>query len=339
MPELSPSLAIVVLVAASIAVLLVGPRMVAVADRLADVTGLGEALVGAVFVGIATSIPDLLATLTPALRGLPDLASGNALGGVLGQTAFLAVIDLSYRRATLQHAAPSLPNIMQAGLLIMLLASVLLLFLLPTITVFNIHVGTFVLPVIYLYGMRVVREAGHTPMWQPKETEETRSDEADEPEKGGDTRRALGLRFAFYGTILALAGYALGYSGESLTESTGLSGTAVGLFLTGVSSSLSELVVGISAVRRGALTLAVGNVIGGNMFDILLVGVADVSYREGSVYAAAAEEQTLYVALAIAMTSVIFLGLLRRQRHGVANVSMDSIIVLALYALGVALVL
>ena len=334
----SPLAAFAVLVIASAVILVVGPRMVAAADRLADVTGLGEAVVGAVLVGAVTSLPDLVATATPALGGFADLAVGNALGGVLAQTAFLGMIDLRYRRANLEHAAASLPNLMQAALLITLLAAVLLLFHVPTVTVLDIHVGTFVLPVIYLYGLRMITQAGDAPMWRPTSTDETRGDVPDEPEAGGEKLRALVGRFTIYGLLLAAAGYALGRSGEALVETTGLTETAVGVFLTGVGTSLAELVVGFAAVRRGALTLAVGNVIGGNTFDTMLVGVADVFYRDGSVYAQVSDTQSLYAGLGVLMTGAVLLGLLRRERHGVANIGTESVAVLVLYALGIVLV-
>lgn len=337
-PGLSPLAATAVLVIAAAVVVTAGPRMVAVADRLADVTGLGEALVGAVLVGAATSLPDLLATATPALNGLPDLAVGNALGGVLGQTAFLAAIDLAYRRANLEHAAASLPNLMQASVLMTLLAAVLLLFHVPTFTIGGVHLGTFALPFMYLYGLRLVHGAGETPMWRPTKTAQTRQDVPAEPEGQGRRLQALVTEFLIYGALLAAAGYALGRAGESLVATTGLTETAVGIFLTGLASSSGELVVGIAAVRRGALTLAVGNVIGGNMFDTLLVGVADVMYRDGSVYVATAERHTVYVGLALLMTGAVLIGLLRRERHGVANIGMESVAVLVLYVGGLALV-
>lgn len=330
-------MAVGLLVAASAVIVAAGPKMVAVADRLADVTGLGEAFVGAVLVGVVTSLPDLFATVTPALRGLPEQAVGNALGGVLGQTAFLAIADLSYRRANLEHAAASLPNLMQGALLITLLATILILFHVPPVTLGGVHVGTLVLPVLYGYGLHVVTQAQAAPMWRPTNTAETETDVPDEPQRGGHDLRALLMRFALYGLVLATAGYTLGRSGEALVATTGLSETAVGVFLTGVSSSLGELVVGVSAVRRGALTLAVGNVIGGNTFDTLLVGVADVAYREGSVYTVVSGTQSLYVGLAILMTGVVLLGLLRRECYGIAGIGSESTAVLILYALGVLL--
>lgn len=331
--------AALLLAGAAAVVLLTGPRMVRVADRLADLTGLGEAIVGAVFVGAATSLPDLVATVTPALRGLPDLAVGNALGGVLGQTAFLAVADLSYRRANLEHAAASLPNLVQGSLLVVLLGMVITLLHTPEITVLGLHPGTLLLVAVYGYGLHVTAETSDAPMWHAVSTGETREDVPDEPARGGRPLRSTWLRFVGFAVVLAAAGWVLGRSGETIAASTGLTETAVGVLLTGLSSSLAELVVAVSAVRSGALTLAVGNVIGGNTFDTLLVGAADAAYRDGSVYAAVSPDQTALAAIGVVATAVVVMGLLRRQRHGVGNIGAESVAILALYGLAIVVVL
>lgn len=327
------------LAAAGVVVVAAGPRMVRVADRLADVTGLGEALIGALLVGAATSLPDISATATPALRGVPDLAVGNALGGVLGQSAFLAVADLTYRRANLEHAAASLPNVVQAALLITLLGVVTALFHTPDVAVLGVHPGTVFLLVVYGYGLRVANEASDTPMWRAVDTGETKQDVPDEPQGGSRKLRSLVLRFLLLAVVLGVAGWVFGRSGETIAEATGLNETTVGVVLTGLGSSLAELVVSVVAVRRGALTLAVGNVIGGNTFDTLLVGVADVGFRDGSVYSAVGSQQTLLAAAAIVITAVMVMGLLRRERHGLANIGMDSAAVLGLYVGAVVLIL
>lgn len=332
MPDLGIWGPLAALLAAAAVIMLAGPKMVRVADRLADKTGLGEALIGAVLVGAATSLPDLFATVTPALRGLPELAVGNALGGVLGQTAFLAVADLTYRKANLEHAAASLPNIMQGALLVLLLGVVGVLLHGPQVAVFGVHPGTLVLLVVYGVGLYIIHQASEAPMWKAVPTDDTRQDVPDEPEGGGAGLRRLLGAFAGLAVVLVAAGITLGRAGEALLEQTGLSESAVGVFVTGVSSSLAELVVSISAVRSGALTLAVGNVIGGNTFDTLMVGVADVAYLEGSVYAAVGDDATTITAISITATAVLLLGLLRRQRHGVANIGTESVTVLALYA-------
>jgi cation:H+ antiporter len=332
--------AITAVIVAAAAITAVGPRMVHVADRLADRTGLGEAFVGAVMVGAATSIPDIIATVVPAVNGLPDLAVGNALGGVLAQTAFLAIADLSYRRANLEHAAASVPNLVQATVLIALLGGVLTLFASPDVTVLGFHPGSYALVLGYVFSLRLVNETTNAPMWEAVETSETRQDVPDEPEAADAAGTVpLLLRFAGLAAILAAAGFALAIGGENLVEEAGLGEAAVGVFVTGVSSSLAELVVSISAVRAGALTLAVANVIGGNTFDTLLVVVADGVYRDGSVYAAVGPEAAMVAAVTIVMTAVITLGLLRRERHGFANIGTESVVVLGLYLGALVLIL
>ncbi|GGI07676.1 sodium:calcium antiporter [Egicoccus halophilus] len=338
MPILSLPVALLALALAAGAIALAGPRMVRVADRLADVTGLGEAFVGAVLVGAATSLPDILATALPAVRGFAELAVGNALGGVLGQTAFLAIADLTYRRANLEHAAASLPNLVQGTLLITLLGGVMVLFTAPEGAVLGVHPGSLVLLVVYGYGLRLVTETSQAPMWRAVETEETTLDVPDEPVSDDGAPARLWGAFAGLAAVLAGAGITLAVAGESLVSQAGWNEAAVGVFLTGVGSSLAELVVSIAAIRAGALTLAVGNVIGGNTFDTLLVVVADIAYRDGSVYAAVGSSAPLVTALALVATAVITLGLLRRERHGVGNIGVESVVVLLLYVGAIALV-
>lgn len=331
MPVMPAPIAVMVVLASAVVVVVAGPRMVRVADRLADTTGLGEAFIGAVLVGAATSLPDLLATVLPAARGLPDLAVGNALGGVLGQTAFLAVADLTYRRANLEHAAASLPNIVQATLLITLLGGMLALFVSPPVSVLGVHPGSVLLLVGYGYGLRLVTATSETPMWRAVSTTETRGDVAQEPRRRRGGSRSLLVRFAGLAVVLGGAGVALALAGESLVTVAGVEQTVVGVLVTGVVSSLAELVVSISAIRAGALTLAVGNVIGGNTFDTLLVVAADVAYRPGPVYAAVGPQQAFVAAVSVVATAVLVLGLLRRERHGMANIGFESVLVLLLY--------
>lgn len=332
MAELPLPAAIAVVVTAAVVIMVAGPKMVRIADRLADVTGLGEAFVGAVLLGASTSLPDIITTLTPAIRGLPDLAVSNALGGVLAQTVFLAIADLAHRGANLEHAAASLANVVQASLLIALLGGVLVLFVGPQVQVWGIHPGSVVLVGAYVYGLRLVTETAEAPMWRAVETDDTQQDVPDEPASATEAG-PLWRRFAGMAVVLAAAGFALAIGGESLVVVAGLQEATVGVFITGFGTSLAELVVSIAAVRAGALTLAVANVIGGNIFDTLLVAAADVAYRPGSVYGAVGDGPLLVAGLGLVATAVLVLGLLRRERHGVGNIGAESAAVLALYVL------
>jgi cation:H+ antiporter len=131
--------------------------------------------------------------------------------------------------------------------------------------------------------------------------------------------------------MLGTAGYAVAESGIAIAEMTGLSETAVGGIFTAVSTSLPELVTSIAAVQQGALTLAIGDIIGGNSFDVLFLAFADIAYREGSIYHAIASQQAFLSVLAILMTGILLLGLLRREKYGLANIGLESVLILLLY--------
>jgi cation:H+ antiporter len=93
------------------------------------------------------------------------------------------------------------------------------------------------------------------------------------------------------------------------------------------------------AGRRGALNLALGDTIGANSFKVLFLAAADMAYRGGSIYHAFTPENAFTAVLAILMTGVLLLGMLRRQRRGVAGIGFESALVLALYAGSVAMLL
>jgi len=111
-----------IFLAAAIAIAFGGWRLANLADRLADRTGMGEAIIGALFLGAVTSQPGIVTSVTAAWHGCAELAVSNAIGGIAVQTLFLAIADLLYQRANLEHAAASLSNLMQGVLLVVLLS-------------------------------------------------------------------------------------------------------------------------------------------------------------------------------------------------------------------------
>ncbi|MGP1396830.1 MAG: sodium:calcium antiporter [Inquilinaceae bacterium] len=325
-----------ILVAAAAVITLAGIRLAAVADRLADVTGLGEAITGAVLLGASTSLPGIVSTVTAAGAGYPQLAISNAVGGIAAQTFFLAVADIGYRRANLEHAAASLANLMNGCLLVALLSLVLLAQTAPPVSLFGIHPMTPIVLLVYGFGLRLVSRAQEQPMWGAKTTSETAEDTPDEPAGDKGVLRGLVVWFAALALIVGAAGYVVAQSGIALARDTGLSEGLVGTLFTAVATSMPELVTTVAAVRRGALTLAVGGIMGGNAFDVLFVTAGDIAYRPGSIYHAVAEQQTFILALCLVMTSVLLLGMLRRERHGMGNIGFESASVLVLYLGGVA---
>jgi cation:H+ antiporter len=109
----------------------------------------------------------------------------------------------------------------------------------------------------------------------------------------------------------------------------------MGALATAVVTSLPELVTTLAAVRRGALQLAVGGIIGGNTFDTLFLTISDVGYREGSLYHAIGRDDLFWLVVGLMLTAVLTLGQLYRQRHGPAGIGIESFAILGIYALAI----
>ena len=198
--SLTPS--VVLFAVATLAILLAGTRLTGVADALADRTGLGEALVGAILLGAATSLSGIVTSVTAAADGRAEIAISNAVGGIAAQTVFLAVADAVYRRANLEHAAASTANLAQGTLLVALLGVPLMAFGGPDITLWGVHPATVLILTGYLFGLRIVSTIQTTPMWGPETTPETQSEAEDDSEDSSTGRLSLsGLWWRFRGVL------------------------------------------------------------------------------------------------------------------------------------------
>jgi len=336
--ELSLATAAVIFAAAAGVIGVAGWKLASIAGRIAAKTGLGEALTGAVFLGASTSLSGTVTSVTAAAEGHPELAFSNAIGGIAAQTAFLAIADITYRRANLEHAAASVANIMHGALLVALLGFILMGMSGPEASVFGMHPVSLILPAAYVYGMRHVLQAHVAPMWRPHRTPETREDHPAKTRRYGGFA-GLWSGFAALAVLVGVAGWLIAKSGVVLAQRTGLSETAMGALFSAVSTSLPELVTCLAAVRLGSLSLAVGDIIGGNVFDTLFITLSDAAYRDGSILHAAGPRGIFVTSLAVLLSGVLLMGMVRREKSGIANIGFESFFVLLLYGGGAALML
>ncbi len=318
---------------ASAVILLIGLRLSKYADILADRTGMGEAIAGAVLLGAATSASGIVTSVSAAATGDINLAYSNSLGGIAAQTAFLAIADICYRRANLEHAAAEIVNVTQAALLCLLLTVPLIAYALPQVTFAGVHPASPILVALYIFGLRIAHQDRKAPMWVPKNTPETRTDEPEDESDKGPSTLTLFLAFGGMVILISLAGLVVARSGIAIAAATGIKQSVIGAVLTAVATSLPELVTTIAAVRRRALQLAVGGIIGGNMFDVLFLAASDVAYRDGSIYGGIEAGARFWALVGVAMTLVLLLGLIRREKAGPGRIGFESVSVLAIYGL------
>ena len=321
---------------AALVIVIAGSRLARLADTLADQTGLGEALFGVLLLAGVTSLPDFAATLSAAVDARPDLAMSNVMGSMAVNLAFLGVADIVYRKANLEHAAASSVNLMLAGLLIVLLTLPLLATFTPAVTQWGVHPITPVIVIAYLFGLHLVHRTQARPMWFPRLTHQTVSDEPAKQHRGRPT--TVWFDFIGMAAVTGIAGWILMEAAKGIADQAGLSETLVGGLFTAFATSTPELVTTIAAIRIGALTLAVSNIFGTNCFNMLVVAAADAGYSHGSIYHDMAPVQMTWGLVSILMTAILLLGLVRRETYGIGRIGFESALILGVYAIALSFV-
>ena len=136
--------------------------------------------------------------------------------------------------------------------------------------------------------------------------------------------------------VTALTGAAVAESAENVVRLTGLHEAVVGALFMAVATSLPELVTSVAAVREGAVTLAVSDIVGGNFFDVLFVAAADIAFVGGSIYhgPGVGDREVFLIALALLLNVVFLGGLLYRQQAGPARIGGEGVIMIATYVGG-----
>lgn len=344
-----------VFAAATAAVFVVGPRLARVVETIADRLGIGQVLIGAVLLGVVTSLPGLVVTVTAAVSGEAELAVANALGGVAAQTFFIAIADIVYRAGTLSNGVPTRQVAFQAAFLLVMLSLIVVAMGSAERSWMGVHPITPVIVVAYLVGLSLSRRVDRDDQVELTTGVPGEREDDDQGGRGGLRGKmgeleeqpservrelenapmsSLWMRFAGFATVLAASGFALAWSGSSIADRTALSATAVGVLLTAVATSTPELVTAVSAARSGAIGLAAGDIIGGNVFDTLFVAAADIA-GSGSIFEQAGDSALLLAGLAMLLNGFLLAGLVR-QGDGTRNVDVESIAIAGAWCLGVA---
>jgi cation:H+ antiporter len=120
--------------------------------------------------------------------------------------------------------------------------------------------------------------------------------------------------------------------GERIAEQTGLGQSFVGSLFIALSTSLPEFVVTYTALRRGAVNLALGNVLGSNLFNVAILAIDDVAYTSGPLLAQVGSEHLVTAAGAVLMTALALVGLTYRSQSKHLGFGWDSVAIIVVFA-------
>lgn len=300
------------------------------ADALATAHGWGRGWVGLALLATVTSLPELASGVSAvALVGAPNLAVGNALGACVVNLAFLVVVDLLQRRQPMyRHAGAT--HLLSAGFGVVMLGFVAMSLVTGRSAPQFLGVGLYspVLLGLYLLALRSV--FAHE--------QAQRAGAAAGPAAGVSTRREW-RRFGAAALVVLAAGSWLPEVADGLSQALGLSRSFVGTVFMALVTTLPEMAVTISALRLGALDMAIGNLLGSNLFNVVILAVDDVAYTRGPLLADAAPAHAGTAATALVMTGLVIVGLVMRPQGSVLRVaSWVSVGLVAAYVINAALI-
>lgn len=344
MGGLSSAVLLVLFLAGAAATWLAGILLSKTTDALDARLGLGEELGGLLLLAIAGSLPELAITISAAASGNLGLAAGNLIGGIAVQTMVLLICDFVAGPARpLTYLVGALTPVLEGLLVVVVVAGVEMGALLKPSTAIGgvVSPASLAIVVVWVVGLYVINRARKDPRWSVsmpganpgrRHRREPPAAQA-HPYADASTARVAVL-FGVACIVTLLAGVLLELTGNTLADRIGVNGVIFGATVLAAASALPEISSGIAAVRLGDNALAVGDIFGGNAFQVCLFLVADL-VAGSPVLPSAGNTNAWLGALGLALTAIYGFGVIGRPAHCRARLGPDSILALVVFALGI----
>jgi len=310
-----------------------GSRLAKYGDIIAEKAGLGRTWIGVVLMAPTTSLPELgtgISSVTHA--GVPDIAVGDVLGSCVFNMLIISFLDAIYRPIPISSKAHH-GNVLSAGFGILLLCIVSIsLFLGARISSFG-WVGAYSLlfVVIYFIAIRLVY------FYEKRQISAFMKKVAIELKYEGIPMRTAIFNYSINAIFVVGAATLLPYIGKGIAETTGLGQTFVGNIFIALSTSLPEVVVSMAAVKMGAIDLAIGNLFGSNIFNILILAIDDIFFIKGPILSFVNPNHIISALSAMIMTTIAIIGLTYRAEKKKLLLAWDSIGIVLVYVVNIML--
>ena len=318
--------------ATALVIVVAGVRLARYGDVLGEKSGLGRSWVGVVLLAATTSLPELFTGFgATALAALPDIAVGDVLGSCMFNLLILSLMDAVQPEPLSTRAHQGHALSIGFGLLLTGIAGLGLLAgdRLPVLG----WVGLYspVLMAGYFVAMRLIFT--HERHRRAREVREV----AEELQYEQIRLRTAIVHYAIAAAMVVGAALWLPRLGADLARQTGLGEAFVGSLFIAITTSLPEIVVSLAAVRLGAIDLGIGNVLGSNLFNLLILGLDDVFYRQGPLLTGADPSHGIAILAVVMMYALFLVGLTYRVITKRFAVAWDTGAIAAVYATAVGL--
>lgn len=283
-----------------------------------------EIIIGATVVSIGTTLPEVMVSATAAINQNGAIAYGNAIGSIICNTALIAAITIAIRPAPVNRKAISMP------VLFFFVSAVIYMIAAYIFQSFDRWLGIVMLCVFGVYMVLTIRQGFKNPVTEGAAHTEEESD-------GGSLFKDIAV-LILSAALIAVGADMLEGSSVSLAAMAGIPTEVVGVTIVALCTSLPELVTAITALAKGHGALSLGNIIGANIFNLVLVSgiavtISPFAVPEGSTLFGYNTSLILEIPLMVGVMALLTLPALARKKL----YRWQGIVLLGIYAVFVLL--
>ncbi|GBE31165.1 MAG TPA: sodium:calcium antiporter [Nitrospirae bacterium] len=304
-----------------------GSRLSKYGDIIAEKSGMGRTWIGLIMLASVTSLPELMTGISSVtVTGVPNIAVGDVLGSCVFNMLIYAVLDVRYRPMPISSRAQQ-GNILSAAFGILMLGFVAgsIYFGKNVEPLGWIGMYSLIIMIMYFIAIRMVfyYEKRQIALFVKERAVELRYKDV--------TVKSAVASYSINAVLVIAAAAFLPGIGAGIAEATGLGNTFVGSIFIAISTSLPEVVVSLSAIKMDAIDLAIGNLFGSNIFNVLILAVDDIFFVKGPLLSFVDMSHILSALSAVAMIAVAIIGLTYRASRKPLFLAWDSLGILIIY--------
>ncbi len=281
-----------------------------------------EIVIGATVVSIGTTLPEIMVSATAAIDHNGAIAYGNAIGSIICNTALIAALTIAIRPAPVDKKSLTMPVAFFFG------SAAIYVIAAYIFGSFDRWLGIVMLCVFGAYMALTIRNGFKNP---------TLKEEAEETESGGALVKNIVI-LVIGAALIAIGADMLEGSAVSLATMAGVPSEVIAVTVVALCTSLPELATAITALVKGHGALSIGNIIGANIFNLVLVSgvavtVSPFAVPDGSKLFGFNTSQLIEIPLMVAVMALMTLPVLFKGKLG----RWQGVVLLGVYAAFVAM--
>ena len=240
------------------------------ATGIAERFHLPEILIGATVVSIGTTLPEVMVSATSALTGHGEIAYGNAIGSIICNAALIAAITIAVKPGPVDAGSLKLPMFFFFG------AAVFYAGIAYASGYFSRGIGIVLLSIFVVYIVLTVKQMKMAPADKNGQAEDIGEVGAGEEGKESPLWKDF-LLLVVGAALIAVGADLLVDNGTLIAQALGVPESVIALTFVALGTSLPELVTAITSLAKGHGSLSLGNIIGANLFNLVLVSGVSVT--------------------------------------------------------------